>query len=165
MAEDDQDKTPKTPPEPPKEEMKEPPNPSPEAQPPGPPKPSPEATPAGASKSSTGMDPKVASLLCYLLTWVSGLVFYLIEKENKDVRFHALQAILFGAAWAVIWISVSILTPVLSLIFSGLGILMGLLWFDSWVLFLIMWIMLMVRAYQGERWKLPVIGDIAERNA
>ena len=153
MAEDDQDKTPKTPPEPPKEEMKEP------------PKPAPEATPAGDSKSSTGMDPKVASLLCYLLTWVSGLIFYLIEKENKDVRFHALQSILFGAAWAVIWIAISILTPVLSLIFSGLGILMGLLWFASWVVFLIMWIMLMVRAYQGERWKLPVIGDIAERNA
>ena len=147
MAEDDQGKTPETPPEPPKEEAKEP------------PMKEPQGTPGGEAKSSTGMDPKVAGLLCYLLTWVTGLVFYLIEKENKDVRFHALQAILFGAAWAVIWIAVSILTPVLSLIFSGFGILMGLVWFASWVVFLIMWIMLMVRAYQGERWKLPVIGD------
>jgi len=45
-------------------------------------------------KSSTGMQPNVAGLLCYLAGWITGLIFYLIEKENKFVRFHAMQSII-----------------------------------------------------------------------
>ena len=49
-------------------------------------------------KTSTGLDENVAGLLCYVLGWVSGLVFILIEQENNFVRFHAMQSIIvFGA--------------------------------------------------------------------
>ena len=104
-------------------------------------------------KSSTGLDANVAGLLCYVLGWVSGLVFILIERESKFVRFHALQSIyVFG----VITIASIILgwIPVI-----GPVVLSPLLW----LLGVVLWIILMIKAYQGTRYKLPWSGDIAEK--
>jgi uncharacterized membrane protein len=105
------------------------------------------------AKTSTGLDENVAGLLCYVLGWISGLVFFLIEKENKFVRFHALQSIivfgvLFLAAFIISWIP-----------FIG-GLISGLIS----VLALVLWIILMIKAYQGEKFKLPWAGDLAEKN-
>jgi uncharacterized membrane protein len=106
------------------------------------------------AKTSTGLDENVAGLLCYVLGWISGLVFFLIEKENKFVRFHALQSIivfgvLFLAAFIISWIP-----------FIG-GLISGLIS----VLALVLWIILMIKAYQGEKFKLPWAGDLAEKYA
>jgi uncharacterized membrane protein len=106
------------------------------------------------AKSSIQMEENVAGLLCYLFVWISGLVFFLIEKENKFVRFHALQSIivfgvLFVACIIIGWIP-----------FIG--------WVISWligVLAFILWIVLMVKAYQGEKYKLPWAGNLAEKYA
>ena len=103
-------------------------------------------------KSSTGLDANVAGLLCYVLGWVSGLVFILIERESKFVRFHALQSIyVFGI--------LNIAGIILSWIpFAG--------WFLSsviWILWFVLWILLMIKAYQGTRYKLPWSGDLAEK--
>ena len=117
-------------------------------------------------KSSTGMQANVAALLCYVLGWITGLVFFLIEKENKFVRFHAMQSIIvFGALTAAqiaIGIFVALFTvvhlyfliPIFTLLYPLLG-LAGL----------VLWILLMVKAYQGEKFKLPISGDIAENAA
>jgi uncharacterized membrane protein len=51
-----------------------------------------------APKTSIGLDQNIAGALCYLFGWVTGLVFYLIEKDNSFVRYHAMQSIWFGAA-------------------------------------------------------------------
>ena len=101
-------------------------------------------------KTSSGIEPNVAGLLCYLGTWVTGLIFFLIEKDNKFVRFHALQSIIVFAALNVI-----ILVP-----FIGWFLVpfMGVVGF-------ILWIVLMIKAYQGEMFKLPIAGDIAEKNS
>ena len=116
-------------------------------------------------KSSTGMQANIAGLLCYVLWWISGLVFFLIEKENKFVRFHALQSIIVFGALTVLQIAIGILiglftaihvyflTPILTLLYPLLG-LAGL----------VLWIILMVKAYQGQKFKLPIAGDIAEKN-
>jgi uncharacterized membrane protein len=104
-------------------------------------------------KTSTGIQANVAALLCYVLGWVSGLIFFLIEKENKFVRFHAVQSmVVFGAA--------TILSIVLTVTVVGIALvpILGLLE-------LILWIVLMIKAYQGEKFKLPVAGDLAEKNA
>ena len=61
----------------------------------------------GVGKSSTGLDANVAALLSYILTWLTGLIFFLIEKESRFVRFHAMQAILLGVSFFVIWIVTS----------------------------------------------------------
>jgi len=103
-------------------------------------------------KSSTGLDENVAGLLCYVLGWVSGLVFFLLEQENKFVRFHAIQSILvFGtimvASIVLGWI------PFIGVVFSGL---IGVLGF-------VLWIILIIRAYQGVKFKLPWSGNLAEK--
>ena len=103
-------------------------------------------------KTSTGLEANVAGLLCYVLGWISGLVFILIEKENKFVRFHAMQSIIvFGvlsvASIILRWI------PFLGLVIVPLIGLLGL----------ILWIVLMVKAYQGEKYKLPWAGNLAEK--
>ena len=105
-------------------------------------------------KSSTGMQPNLAALLSYVVGIITGVIFFLIEKENKFVRFHAMQSILtFGfflvanAVLAFIPVIGWSIVPILS------------------VLQLVIWIILMIKAYQGEQFKLPIVGDIAEKNA
>jgi len=115
--------------------------------------------------SSTGMDPKVAALLSYLAGWVTGLIFFLIEKEDKYVRFHAMQSILLSIAMFVIIIALNIVLVMLSFIADTFGLLFALVSPLLGLAFLVLWIMLMVKAYQGEKWKLPIIGDMAERYA
>ena len=103
-------------------------------------------------KSSTGLSENTAGLLCYVLGWVSGIVFILLERESGFVRFHAIQSIIvFGALSVVIgvldWI------PVIGwVIGAGLGIVA-----------FVLWIILMVKAYQGERYKVRWAGDFAEK--
>jgi uncharacterized membrane protein len=95
-------------------------------------------------KSSTGLDQNVAALLCYVAGWITGLIFFLIEKDNKFVKFHAMQSIVtFGAIFILSFI------PIVN-------------WF-VWIVALIVWIILMVKAYQNEKFKLPGIGDLAEK--
>ena len=105
-------------------------------------------------KTSTGLDENVAGLLCYVLGWISGVIFLLIEPENKFVRFHAIQSIyVFGAltiaAIVIVWIP--IIGSVLGWLISALGF--------------IMWIVLMVKAVQGNKYKLPWAGDFAEKKS
>lgn len=105
-------------------------------------------------KTSTGMNQNVAGLLCYLAGWVTGLIFFLIEKENRFVRFHAMQSIItFGGLSALSMILTFI--PVFG--WFMVATVIPLVW-------LILWILLMVKAYQGELFKLPMIGEIAEKN-
>ncbi len=115
--------------------------------------------------SSSGIEPNLAAALSYVLSIITGVIFFVIEKENKYVRFHAMQAILFGAAWIVLWI-------VLGIVSLGLIFVPIIGWIINAVIYLglglggfILWLLLMYKAYQGERFKLPIIGDIAEKNA
>lgn len=104
------------------------------------------------AKTATGLEEKVAGLLCYVLGWVSGIVFLILEPKNKFVRYHAIQSIIvFGA--------ISIAMGILSWIpFIG-----GFLSWALGVLAIILWIVLMVKAYQGTKYKLPVSGNMAEK--
>jgi uncharacterized membrane protein len=103
-------------------------------------------------RTSTGINPTVAGLLCYLLGFVTGVIFLLIEKENRFVRFHAMQSIFtFG-------------------FFFVLNMILHFIPFIGWIFIpilgivtMIVWILLMVKAYKGEYYKLPVIGDMAEQ--
>ena len=110
--------------------------------------------------STTALEPNVAGLLSYLGLWISGLVFILIEKENKFVRFHAMQSIVTFGAFTVLWIPFSILSQM-----DILRVLFGILQAVTGVLAFVLWIVLMIKAYQGERYKLPIAGDIAEKNS
>jgi uncharacterized membrane protein len=109
-------------------------------------------------KTSTGLEANVAGLLCYVAWWITGLIFFLIEKENKFVRFHAMQSIVVFGAISILQIILSILglIPVIGIIFYILYIIV-------WVLAVVLWIVLMIKAYQGAMFKLPWAGNFAEK--
>jgi uncharacterized membrane protein len=102
--------------------------------------------------SSTGLKGNVAALLSYAAGFITGIIFFVIERENKFVKFHALQStILFAGTFALQMMFVFL--PVFIVLIPLLNVAV-----------LILWIILMIKAYQGEYFKLPVIGDLAEKN-
>ena len=118
---------------------------------------SPEGKPS--TPSGTGLEPNVAGLLCYVLGWISGLIFLLLEpRTNEYVRFHAKQSIIvFGALTVVsIVLRALIWIPVMGIIFGIASYILGVLAF-------ILWVVLMVKAYQGERYRLPWASELAEK--
>ena len=127
--------------------------------------------PGQIGKSSTGLDENIAALLAYVFGWVSGLVFFLMEKDSKLVRFHAMQSILFCVLVAVLGIALWVVTFLFLLVGAMLpdimGSLLALLGTFIWLVFtvalLIAWILCLVRAYQGQFFKLPVIGNMADK--
>ena len=125
------------------------------------------ATPNANGPTSMGMDANVEAGLSYLFSIVGGLIFYFGEKQNRFVRFHAMQSILFNAFWIVLFI---VLFTVQSLLYATvilipLGIVFTCLTFLLPLALLVVWIVLMVYAFQGKYFKLPVIGDYAEKYA
>ncbi len=98
----------------------------------------------------TGLDSNLAGALAYLMGFITGIIFLLVEKEDKFVRFHAMQSIVvFGAIF--IGATVINIIPILGQILSVL-ISLGSV---------VLWVVLMVRAYQGQEWEVPVLGKIA----
>ena len=115
-------------------------------------------------KTSMGMEENIASFLSYLAGFITGLIFYFGEKENKVVRFHALQSIGFSLLVVAIWIVLSIFTGIFIAAMSWtLLSIWGIVSLIIWLGVLALWIFLMVRAFQGAKFKLPIIGDICEK--
>jgi uncharacterized membrane protein len=104
-----------------------------------------------SSDSTVDLAPGISGLLCYLGIWITGIIFFILEQKNKWIRFHAAQSIV---------------------VFGSLGIVMGIFgwipffgWFFRVILGItgfVLWIVLMVKAYQGERFRVPVAADLAE---
>jgi len=119
--------------------------------------------PAAGAPAQSQMSENVAGFLCYILGWITGLIFYFIDKRPY-VRFHAAQSIvLFGG---------------LHIIYIVLGMFLGFSFFAGgwtgfsfgWALYglldlaaFVLWILLMIKAYQGERFRVPIAADIAEK--
>jgi uncharacterized membrane protein len=127
--------------------------------------------PVQMTKSSTGLDQNVAALLAYLLGWIGGLVFFLIEKDSRFVRFHAMQSILLNVAAFVLFIALWVVTVFLMVIgsFAGdvaislFGVVGTLIWVVFGVGVAIAAILCLVKAFQNQYFKLPVIGNFAEK--
>ncbi|MCA9381480.1 DUF4870 domain-containing protein [Candidatus Dojkabacteria bacterium] len=104
------------------------------------------------ASTDSGLDENIAAALCYI--FIVGLIFIFTEKKNKFVRFHAFQAVLLAVAWFVISTVLGII-PVIGWIilpFASLG-------------FLGVWVYTIYKAYQGEKFMLPMIGEIAAKQA
>jgi len=130
-----------------------------------------EATPTkGAAKpeteSSTGMSANVAGLLCYVATWITGIIFVVLEKKSTFVKFHAWQSIMTFGVLTVVQIILSILGAIAVSTFSfGLWRFANVLGIIVWVIVVGLWIALMILAYQGKMWKVPLAGNWAEKQA
>ncbi|GER87683.1 hypothetical protein KDW_18450 [Dictyobacter vulcani] len=114
----------------------------------------------GREGSTMNIDPNLASGLSYLFWWVSGLIFFMMEKKNRMVRFHAMQSIMLTGAWTVVWVvlRVGMSLPAIGLAFGCLSILAG-------IGFFVVWLICMINAFQGKYFKLPYIGEYAEKYA
>ncbi|MBA7508277.1 hypothetical protein ES705_00203 [subsurface metagenome] len=117
-----------------------------------------EVHPDFNKKSSTGMEPKIAVLLAYLFSWLGGLIIWLIEKENKFVKWNALQALILGIIEAIIVI---------------LMIIFGWIPFIGWLFVVIGWLALVailvaviiaiVKAFSGETFRIPGISSLTDK--
>jgi len=122
-----------------------------------------------AGKTALGLDANVGSLLCYLPVCAISLIYSIIvivtDKTNKAVRFHAFQSLLLTAAYIVALIAVVAVGGVLVAATGSnmLGVLVSLLYFVVIVGFLGLMVFGMIKGYQGGDYKLPVIGDMADK--
>ena len=103
-------------------------------------------------KYTFGLDKKLACSLTYVFGWVSGLAFLLSEKQDKEIRFHAIQSIIFFGGAQVLQMFLGRIPVVGWSIMPLLGLLV-----------FIVWLVLIIKTYQGEQFKLPVIGEIAQK--
>ena len=127
-----------------------------------------QAGTGGAASSSamtqTGMKENIAGLLCYVFGWVTGLIFFFIDKRSF-VQFHAKQSIVLFGGLHLIGIALGLMFG-LSLVAGGgwTGFSLGFaLYHVLQLVGLILWIVCMIKAYQGERFRVPVAADLADK--
>lgn len=115
----------------------------------------------GTKKTSLGLDENVEGALCYVLGFITGIIFFIMEKDNKFVKFHAVQSIATFVPLMILgWAISSVMFISYSTMWLG-GMLTSLIFLVE----LILWLVLIMKAYQGEKFKLPIVGDIAEKQA
>ena len=105
----------------------------------------------GTQETSIGTTQNVAGLLTYLLGWITGVVFLLIEKDNKFVRFQAMQSVVVFVTITIAWV-----------VFGFIPVVGGILNLLLSLISLVLWLVLMYQAFQGNYLKLPKAGDYAE---
>ena len=102
-------------------------------------------------KTSTGFDANVAAALTYLVGFVTGIIFLIVEKDNRFVRFHAWQSTILFAGIVLVDILLQIV-PLLGALLVLFIVIPGSA---------ILWLVMMFKAYQGEEYKLPLVGQMA----
>jgi uncharacterized membrane protein len=118
-----------------------------------------------SERTSTGIDAPLASMLCYAGWWLTGLVFLVLERKHRGVRFHAAQSVVLFGALSVAMIalgSVSVVTLLLPgpafRLLQGAG---NLIWLGA----VLLWVTLLVKTFRGETWRVPVASGVADRIA
>lgn len=109
-----------------------------------------------------GLDANITALLGYVI-WIVALISILIEKDNRFVRFHAFQSLIYSVGIFALFIGLMIITAFLAFVSSTLASLFSLLYLVLWLGAVIGIILLAVKAYQGQMFKLPIVGDMAEK--
>lgn len=113
-------------------------------------------------KATFGLEENIAGALCYLLGFITGIIFLVSEKENEFVRFHAIQSIIVFIGLWVAGILVNIIFLPIPYVGYAIGSALSSL---IWILGLALWLLLMYKAYRGRKFRLPLIGERAERYA
>jgi uncharacterized membrane protein len=112
-------------------------------------------SPLHTEKTSTGLDANLAAALSYFLGFVTGIAFLVLEKQNRFVRFHALQSVLAFGGITLLWMLLNAV-PLLGFVLGVMVIIPASA---------ILWLVLMFKAYQGEEFSLPIVGPIAAERA
>jgi uncharacterized membrane protein len=127
------------------------------------PSPAPAAAASATEAGTSQMEENIAGLLCYVFGWVTGLIFYFIDKR-PFVRFHAAQSMVVFGGLAVIYIILGMFLGV-SMFTGGFGgFSIGFLLYPLvWLVAVVLWVLLMVKAFQHEKFRVPVAADLAEK--
>ena len=130
---------------------------------PGAPPPVQHSNPGTGAPATAGLADNVAGALCYVLGWVTGIIFLVVDKRH-NVRFHAAQSIVvFGGISVIYWIIASIFATSIAFGSIGLGWTFGFVLLRVVQLIsIVLWIFLMLKAYQGEQFRVPVAAEIAD---
>jgi uncharacterized membrane protein len=115
----------------------------------------PEGEAKPEAETSIGLSANVAGLLCYVLGWITGIIFLVMEDKSKFVKFHAWQSIMTFGVLSVVLLIVSLIPIIGPLVLVPI----------VWILMLVLWIILMIQAGSGKMWKLPWAGNWAEKQA
>ncbi|HEV2444780.1 MAG TPA: hypothetical protein VGS58_02610 [Candidatus Sulfopaludibacter sp.] len=128
----------------------------------------PPGTPAPATipAAQSGLSDNVVAALCYSLTIITGILFLVLEpyNRNRNIRFHAFQAIFLGVAAIAIRIALGIVFGILWSMMSGFFFLASFFMLYGLACFCL-WIYMILTAYQGKKVVLPIIGPLAEKQA
>lgn len=130
------------------------------------PEPAGQPEPSGGTGSSTGLDSNVAGGLAYILGPITGIIFLVLEKEDRFVRFHAAQSVTVSVAFILLGIGLSILGTILQMV-PVIGPIVGvllfflslLIWFGGFIL----WVVLLIQAFTGKEWEVPFLGEQARK--
>jgi uncharacterized membrane protein len=132
---------------------------------------------ASTHETGSGLEENVAGALSYLFGVITGVIFFVVDRENAFVRFHAAQSIVLSVGAFVVFAVLGIISTVVSTVLfaagSGAGfalfglfsLLVTLLWSVVGLGLFVVWVYLMVRTYQGETVRLPLVASFADRIA
>jgi uncharacterized membrane protein len=115
-----------------------------------------------SQSSTTGIDTRLAAILCYSLWWVTGLLFLILERRDRAVRFHAAQAlVLFGCVSAILAL-IGVSSAVALVLSNPLYVVVQATANVLWVGAAVMWLVLVLKAARGETWRVPLVATLAD---
>lgn len=113
--------------------------------------------------SSTGLDVRLASVLCYSVWWITGGLFLLLERQHRTVRFHAAQSLLLFGAMSVLLGGLGALSAVALLVSGQTYQLVRVFGDVVWAGAAVVWLVLVLRAWRGDVWRVPLVAALADR--
>lgn len=115
--------------------------------------------------TSTGVEARLASVLCYTGWWLTGLVFLFAERQHRGVRFHAAQSVVIFGALSVVMLMMGGVSALALLVpgpaFQTLQSLDNLIWLSA----IVLWVILLARTWRGDTWRVPFVAGLAQRMA
>ncbi|WGI18052.1 DUF4870 domain-containing protein [Methanonatronarchaeum sp. AMET-Sl] len=116
-------------------------------------------------ETSTGLSPNIAGALCYLFGFLTGIIFYFIEKDNDFVRYHAVQSMVVFGGLFVVYVVLGVVGTALTIGFLGsiIGLIVWLFMLVLGLLTFVLWLYLMYKAFNGEKTRLPVVSDLTDK--
>lgn len=115
--------------------------------------------------TSTGVDPRLSALLCYTAWWLSGVIFLIIEQQHRAVRFHAAQSLVLFGAFSILIGGLSLFSVGMLMVSTSAFQAARMLVYLVWIAAVMVWLLLMYRAYHGQTWRVPLASGLAARIA
>ena len=114
------------------------------------------------TSTTTGLDVRLASVLCYSVWWITGGLFLLLEREQRTVRFHAAQSLVLFGSVSVLLVALGAVSALALVVSSQSSQMVRFLADLLWAGAAILWLVLVLRAWRGETWRVPLVAALAD---